>query len=218
MVEDIAKYLVGEWAVISGAPGAFLLAVILVAGLIWAAMKWAYSARLQNKDSLIELQTAQLGDYKQKLDGASPDQAKARIDALEAQLNKLVSDVAPRTIDGTQRNALRQAALIVGPHRIDVMHDVASSDGRKLSAQFEQVFQAAGWAVRSAAVMGPGNSPPSGIGLWVTNPKGLTQVEAAVVQGLTNAGIVFDLQAVPSPRNPGDPNFPEVSLMVGTRQ
>jgi hypothetical protein len=45
-----------------------------------------YSIRLANKDGEISLLTRQRDDYKDKLGGASPDQAKAKIDTLEKRI------------------------------------------------------------------------------------------------------------------------------------
>ena len=57
--------------------------------MVWTTLDWADSARLKNKDEEIGLLVRQRDEYKDKLGGASPDQAKARIDALEARLKRV---------------------------------------------------------------------------------------------------------------------------------
>jgi hypothetical protein len=83
MLDDIRQNLLDQWQVIADAPAIFAMAVLVVAALIWIAMRWAYGARIQHKDAQIALQQAQIDDYRRKLDGASPDEARARIAALE---------------------------------------------------------------------------------------------------------------------------------------
>jgi hypothetical protein len=97
MIDEFVRYAAIEWAVVTGAPVAFSLAVILAAAAIWWAISWAYKARLANAKSEISLRDAQIADYKEKLHGASPAEAKARMAALEAQLAALLA-AAPKGI------------------------------------------------------------------------------------------------------------------------
>jgi hypothetical protein len=71
-----------QLAVIRQAPMPHALAFVIGLGLIWLASEWRYGGIIANRDSEITLLKTQRDDYKDKLGGASPDQAKARIDAL----------------------------------------------------------------------------------------------------------------------------------------
>jgi hypothetical protein len=141
--DDLRKSLLDQWQVIAGAPAIFIMAILLVAVAIWIALRWAYGTRLHNKDALIDLQVAQLNDYKDKLSGASPDQAKARIEALETQVQQL----APRSLNEVQSSSISAVAARMGAHRIYVGSDMACPDGNRFARQLGHAFQNAGWSV-----------------------------------------------------------------------
>ena len=63
----------------------FAVILVLMTGVIWIVVNWSYSGVLGSKNAQIELQDRQLSDYREKLKGASPEQAKAKIDTLEEQ-------------------------------------------------------------------------------------------------------------------------------------
>jgi hypothetical protein len=86
MVEPFIKYILGEFRMIANAPVSYIVAVLGAALLIWIALGWRYDAIINNKDSEITLLKSQRDDYRDKLGGASPDQAKARIDDLERRI------------------------------------------------------------------------------------------------------------------------------------
>ena len=216
MFDEVKKNLLDQWAVIETAPAIFIMAVLLLSVLIWAAMKWAYSARIENKDSVIELQNAQIGDYKQKLNGASPDEAKARIDALENRLQQLVADVAPRTLTKDQVDSVVQAAArVVGDIRISVLLDMASPDGKKLAGLLAVAYKQAGWRVATPSVMGIGNPPVSGLAVHVKNAAALTPAENAVIDGLRRANLEYDLQQAQF--GPMPPPGPDVEILVTSK-
>jgi len=76
MLDQIVKYILGEWQVIAKAPMSFMAAVLAAGAIVWVAMSWGYGREMS-------LLSQQVADYKDKLSGSSPDQAKAKIDALE---------------------------------------------------------------------------------------------------------------------------------------
>jgi hypothetical protein len=206
----IKNSLLDQWQMIAGAPAIFIMATLIVGAAIWAVLRWAYGSMLQNKDALVALQVAQLNDYKDKLSGASPDQAKARIDALETQIKQL----APRSLEEVQTSSLVAAVARVGAHSIDVMCDMACSDGKKFAGQLGHAFKNAGWEVRYPMLGGTENPPYSGLGLRVRDVANLNSFESAVAQGLRVAGLQFDIQKrLHNPMHPG----PEVELLISSR-
>ena len=74
----IQQYVLGEVRLISEAPFVFGAAVLLLGAIIWAALRWRYSSIIDHRDRTIAL-------YKARLDGATPDQAKAKMDSLEGR-------------------------------------------------------------------------------------------------------------------------------------
>jgi hypothetical protein len=75
--------LLTQVAVVTTAPAPFLIAILIVAGLIWWAMDWRYSTIVGNKESEVALAKSQRDDYRDKLGGATPDQAKAAIQEVK---------------------------------------------------------------------------------------------------------------------------------------
>ena len=74
-----------DWPMIRANLPTFAVILVLMIGAIWVVINWSYSGVLASKTGQIELQDRQLSDYREKLKGASPEQAKARIDTLEEQ-------------------------------------------------------------------------------------------------------------------------------------
>src|SRR5262245_51575677 len=100
-MESLIKYVFGEMRVIAGARLVFATALLVAGMAIYWVMDWRYAGILSNRDSEIALLKSQRDDYKDKLGGASPDQARARIDALEKRLAELEPKLArlePRRI------------------------------------------------------------------------------------------------------------------------
>ena len=70
----------------------FFVILFLAIGVIWVVVNWSYSAVLASKNGQIELQDRQLADYRDKLKGATPEEAKAKIDALEEKVRNTIGD------------------------------------------------------------------------------------------------------------------------------
>ena len=88
-MDEIIKYLLGEMRVLGNAPVVFAGTILIVAGAIWWALSWRYSGIIKNRERTIAL-------YKNRLGGASPDEAKAKIDSLEGQIWTLKDRVWPK--------------------------------------------------------------------------------------------------------------------------
>jgi hypothetical protein len=125
-----------QLAVVMTVPGPFVVAVLIVGGLIWLAVNWSYNSVIASKNGQIELLDRQVADYKSKLQGASPDEAKARIDALEARL-KLIE---PRRLAGEPRRKFA-SILSAEPKSSIAIISEASGDNLQLAADFAAVFR-----------------------------------------------------------------------------
>jgi hypothetical protein len=88
--------------VIKDAPLTIAAAFVVIGLGVWRVVSWADSTIISGKDATIETQKAEIDSYKDKLSGASPDQAKARIDDLEARLSK----IEPRHLSVQQSDAI----------------------------------------------------------------------------------------------------------------
>ena len=117
-MEEFLKYLAGEWGTLSKAPLIFLAAFLVIGWLAYRAARWTFDTKEQHLNAQLRLRDDQIADYKNKLSGATPDEAKARIDTLEAQIKQLL----PRSLTETQISALLAAVSGIGVHRIHVCH------------------------------------------------------------------------------------------------
>jgi hypothetical protein len=175
----------------------FFVILVLIIGAVWIVVNWSYSGVLATKNGQIELQDRQLADYKEKLSGATPDQAKARIDVLEARLEARLAAVEPRRLTADQRVAMI-ARLSPRPGTTPTI-SIASEgagDSPQFGADFASVFRSVGgWNVTEAQVMGIGNRPASGIAI---NAANINSPEVyAVSNALRAANLAFDIKQVP---------------------
>jgi hypothetical protein len=166
-VEEFLTKLAEQASAIKAAPYPFLLAIAVVGGAIWFVVNYLYSERISSKDAQLQLADRQIADYKQKLSGASPDEAKAKIDALERRILQL----EPRRITPQQRQTFVETVRAPDKtHRIMVQHESGCPDCPLYAAAFERALRDAGWNVENGVVMGPAQRPARGIGLMVVDP------------------------------------------------
>jgi hypothetical protein len=71
MFEQFVQYILGELHLIAEAPLLFGACVLFLGAIIWATLRWRYSGMIQRRNHIIAL-------YKARLNGATPDQAKAK--------------------------------------------------------------------------------------------------------------------------------------------
>src|SRR5262245_15913195 len=89
MFEQLVQYVLGEARSIAEAPAVFAAVVLLLGAIIWAALRWRYSGIIRHRNGIIAL-------YKARLDGATPDQARAKMDSLEGQVHSLKNREWPK--------------------------------------------------------------------------------------------------------------------------
>ena len=140
----------------------FFVILVLMVGAVWAAFNWSYGGVLASKNGQIELQDRQLADYKQKLDGATPEQARAKIEALEHTINLTIGR-RWEPLTKTEIATLAANLTAVQKIRVQIMYENAL--GKDLAQSFYDAFKQAGW---DGATLGPG----SGLGYGVTTGQG----------------------------------------------
>lgn len=221
LLKSIWERAANEGGVVAGAPilfaGSALFLTAIASFGIWNAIGWSYQAKLDGQlatvgslNDRLKLKDDQIADYKEKLNGATPDEAKKRIEALEIQLKAL----SPRRLSEKDKRIIIDA--VKGTRGIiSITQDMAAPDAKGMSADLAYAFQSAGWGVELPMVMGPSNVPPSGLGLRVRDPNNLRPLEQSVRSALQAAGVSFDIQAGlrASPKRPslpvGFPTIPE---------
>ena len=75
-----------EWPVIRGAPGSIGAIAIAAAVASMTFVKFIDSSTISAKDATIETLTTENTQYKDKLSGKTPDEAKAQVDAMKGQI------------------------------------------------------------------------------------------------------------------------------------
>jgi hypothetical protein len=152
-MDQIIKYVLSEIRVISEAPVAFSACLLVLAGVIWWAVNWRYSGVIDSKDGIIAL-------YKERLNGATPDQARAKIEGLEAQISALRSrEWAPLTASTSA--AFKAALKDMPPTEVEVF--TQDRDGINLVRSLIAALNELGWqAKRNASI----NPLPDGLTVW----------------------------------------------------
>ncbi|WP_371396221.1 hypothetical protein [Fretibacter rubidus] len=186
-MQQILEYIQKEWAVISGAPITFLVLAVMMFGVAF----WFFRERLSSAKDLIKLRDQKISDYEKKTGASSPDEAKARMDALEARID----DLSPRTISAAQRQTMMPYLGAYSGSKIEIAAEGGVNEATLLSHSLLSVFSNAGWQVINSMVMGVGNRPISGVGLLVLDAANLSDEEQSVVSALGEAAIEFDLQS-----------------------
>jgi hypothetical protein len=194
-MDEFLSKLAEQFAVIRAAPYPFLLSVAIVIGAVWFMVNWAYGTILSSKNAQLELADRQLGDYRQKLSGASPDEAKSKIEALTTEINQLRAQLQARRLTPAQRDAIAQTSRLAPGQvfSIQIMRDMGASDGGAYANDFMAVFQAAGWKVSYGSILF-GTPAPTGLALLVKSSS-LSAAEKMVFDALRGAQIQFDVLA-----------------------
>ena len=215
-MEALIRYLAGEGRVILQAPATFLVAIAIVSGIAWVALDWKYSSQISNLQSRLSLRDDQIADYKDKLNGATPDEAKKRLDELETQVRAL----SPRRLTNEQKGKLTQA-LAGTSEVIEIAQDAAVSDAKAFTGDLATCFQVAGWTVSLPSIFAPGYVPPTGVALRVLNPGSLRPAELNAKKALEAAGIEFNIEGGFRPPNPARlaimPPDPDVGILITTK-
>jgi hypothetical protein len=147
-VDRFFEKLLDQIAVIRASPRPHLVFAFLVAMAIWGAMQWGYGRVIDNKDSLISLVTEERDDYKNKLSGASPDEASARLASLTKQLENLSSRLGPIYPLTDQQKVDLKTALEAIPvnERFHMLILWPQINGvPRYANEFAQVFRSAKW-------------------------------------------------------------------------
>lgn len=204
-MDEFLKRLAEQAAVIKAAPYPFALAVLVAAGAIWLAVNWAYAAILASKTAQLELADRQLAEYKQKLSGASPDEAKTKIETLISEVTALRNQMQGRRLTPEQRNKIIEAIRLPNSNnlQVQIVREVSAQDTGALANDFMTAFQAAGWKTGYGSMMF-GAPSPTGLALLVSDQNKLSPTESIVLAALRAAQIQFDVLQSPSSPNTGD--------------
>jgi hypothetical protein len=185
--ERILFHLSGERRGIARAPLAFAIAVAAV--LVCASL--AFNARRESN-----LLRGELAAYKEKLGGASPEEAKAALETLEKEVSALEARLKPRRLAAYQRQVIadRGKPPAGAQYALALVHEGGCWDCPQYAADFSETFHAIpGWVVSNRVTMGLLERPPHGLAILVVDPAHLSAQEATLLRALQAAAVEFDI-------------------------
>jgi hypothetical protein len=153
MFEQFIQYVLGELRLIADAPLVFGAAVLFLGAIIWAALRWRYSSLIEHRNRIIAL-------YKARLNGATPDQAKAKIDSLEGQVVSLKNREWPK-LTPTAVTDFESVLASQGSHVVSVL--LQDRDAVFLARDLVDAFKRIGWKAKRDMSM---NDVPDGLSVW----------------------------------------------------
>jgi hypothetical protein len=196
MLDQLTMHIVAQARAIADVPVAFIGSLLVVGAIVYLSMRWRYRRVTSELEIRLKLSEGRLAEFAEKLNTVSPDEAKARVDELEARLSVLTQQLSPRRLTDRQRVIMRD--VIVRPVRvncsIDIEHDMSCSDCKNYAQDFCAVFAAIpDWRVNALGFYDLEQIPASGLGLHVVDPDNLTTTEFLVLNALQQAGIPHDV-------------------------
>jgi hypothetical protein len=153
MFEQFVRYILGELHLIVEAPLVFGAAVLLLGAIIWAALRWRYSRGIERRNHIIAL-------YKARLNGATPDQAKAKIDSLEGQVVSLKNREWPKLAPAAVTD-FESVLASQGSHVVSILP--TDRDSVFFARDLVDAFKRIGWEARREVSM---NDIPDGLSVW----------------------------------------------------
>jgi hypothetical protein len=210
MLDLIRRRFMWELRAVTRAPVAFGAAVLVMSVVISCGVIWSFR---QETTSL----QRQISEYREKLGGASPDQAKTALDALADEVTALQARLKPRRITAYQQQMMADRLKIPTgtQYALAIVHEGGCWDCPQYAADFDGAFRTIpGWLVSNRVIMGLAQRPPHGLAVVVVDPLHPSAQESLLLQALQAAGIEFDLQGERSPLDKG----PQLLLAAKTPQ
>jgi hypothetical protein len=196
MLDQLTTHVAAQARAIADAPVVYFASLLALAGIMYLAMRWRYGGMISDLEERLKAREDGLAEFAEKLNTGSPDEAKARVDRLEARLSELTHQLAPRRLTDRQRVIIRD--VTIRPVRvncsIEIEHDMSCSDCKSYAQDFCAIFSSIpGWRVNVLGFYNSQQMQTSGLGLQVIDPAKLTPTEFMVLNALQQAGIPHDV-------------------------
>jgi hypothetical protein len=205
--QSIKDHIASEWAVIVNAPVTIIAATIVIGLLIWRALAWADGAVIAAKDATIQTITADNNSYKDKLSGASPEQAKAQLESMTGKIEELeakLTDLAARRLTDHQKVILTENLRL--PHDmqhplVSVAFEMGCSDCQSYAREItNEIRSVRGWEntlLTNSTMLIFGNPAdthlPSGIEIKVPDKTNLRPEQKILMDAFGKADIKFEI-------------------------
>jgi hypothetical protein len=176
MLERLIQYIQSEVRLIADAPLVFGAAVLFLGVIIWVALRWRYSRIIEHTGRMLAL-------YKARLDGATPDQAKAKMDSLEGQVVSLKNREWPKLHPAAVAD-FENILASQGPHIVSVFPQ--DRDSIFLARDLVDAFKRIGWKAKRDT---SSNDIPDGLSVWPEDDVARAIVNALMM--VTGAVVVL---------------------------
>jgi hypothetical protein len=176
------------------APIPFLAAVIAVGLLIWWFVQREFATRLSNAESHKTLLEGQIEDYKDKLSGATPQEAKERIAELERAVAAL--QPAQRALTEDQRKIIADniRGIPQEPRELYLIYVSSSHECATYAQDFSDALVMGGWNITPDVVLGQQRIRFKGVSL-IAGPGAFEWPSiTALIAALKAAGVDFTVQ------------------------
>jgi hypothetical protein len=208
--DTLISHMGDEWRLVTHGPVLFIVSVLIVGSLAYGIARGQYEARMATLKERLDFKDDQVKEYKDKLSGATPDEAKARFDALERR----VTQIGGRRLTRDQRDRLMHSVIGAGAGAfISIAYAMSQGDCGAYATDFARTFSDAGWDVENVATMGLESESFRGTSVVVTNATALQPLESTVLNALRNAEIQFDLEEGGAPQ-PSSAGIPSVRMRI----
>jgi hypothetical protein len=210
-----------------------ILTILVIAiPIIWLSISFLYKSELDSKDAQIATKEEQIklverqrDDFKAKTGTSTPDEAKAKIDALTTQVEKLGSRVValePRRLMASERDQFRENVRLPANvhYNITVKFDLSCADCKAYADDFAAILQTpeVGWNVTEPSVLAPGGRiPRTGIAVYTDNSSNPSSAIVILKRALDAAKIKYDIIFQPAHAMPLGLPTPDVEMLVTTK-
>ena len=180
---EIAKTLRDQFVIALHEPRPVLAVAVLLFVGMRLYFKSYYAGRLADAESTEKLLERQVQEYKDKLSGASPDEARARFAALEER----IAELTPPCLTAKQRDAIARGLSGIGGI-LTVVEDLsASKPVRRLTHEIRAAVSAGGWSAGTGQIIAPLNRPPAALTLYVSEEP--NPYRDRVISAFSEAGL-----------------------------
>jgi len=187
---EIGIRLASEWQAFMNAPFLTLGLVLLAGVAVWFAAMWLTANKIESLEGRLALRDDRIAEYERKLAGASPDEAKARIDDLERKVADLKS--AHRSLTADQKTAIANALrpLSFSERDVEIIYPLPSQESAVFAHDFAEAFELSGHFVQARHMMGGHRIRHFGVTLGIGSLANKPALAMAIARALEGAGVI----------------------------
>lgn len=196
-MEEAPQGLRQQMSAVASAPLLLAVAVLVIGAVVWGILQVSYRTVLSNKDRHISMLERRVAEYRDVVGGASPDEARRRIEAMEAELKTLRLRLQPRHITPEQRQAIvDRSRLPAGaqPRAVTVISEDNCSDCAAFAAELVAALRdTQAWNVSTTSVATLPERSRAGLAIRVPDRLRPPPDATVLQQALRSAGLEFTM-------------------------